>query len=73
MKLKLKKLFKKNSDEKSMLSEDNKQRIKSFLLFILEFFKVLMATLLAVFVPQNCPESLNGECTMSDNFTDLTN
>jgi hypothetical protein len=73
MKLKLKKLFKKNTEEKSILSEDTKQRIKSYLLFILEFFKVLMATLLAVFVPQHCPDSLNGECTMSDNFTDLTN
>lgn len=39
-------------------------------------FKVVMATLLAVFVPQTCPPSPTNpekhDCTMEENFTDLT-
>ena len=30
-----------------------------------------MASLLALFVPQKCPESPSNECTLRDNFTDL--
>ena len=52
------------------ISEDNLQRVKSTISFGLESFKVLMATLLCVFVPQKCEE---GEaCTLEENFTDLT-
>jgi hypothetical protein len=38
------------------LSSDTVQRIKATILFISEMFKVLMATLLSVFVPQSCAD-----------------
>lgn len=34
-------------------------------------YRVVMASLLALFVPQKCPESPSNECTLRDNFTDL--
>jgi hypothetical protein len=53
-------------------SEDNKQIIKSTILLLTESFKVLMATLLSIFVPQRCDNNIDKLCTITDNFTDLT-
>ncbi len=47
------------------ISVDNQQRITTGLLMLLEFYKVMMATFLVVFVPQDC----NGKvCSLSENF-----
>lgn len=54
-----------------MISEDNSQRFKSILSIFSNGYKVLMAALLSVFVPQKCPESPTNECSISDNFKDL--
>lgn len=51
-----------------MISEDNRQRLQSVVAIVTTGYKML----LAVFVPQKCPESVNQECSMVDNFTDLT-
>lgn len=40
------------------VSQDTKQRIMSSALFCLEFYKVLMGTLLVLFVPQDCDGEL---------------
>lgn len=47
------------------LTVDTRQRISTTGTFVLEFYKVVMATLLGVFVPQNCGTEL---CTYSDNL-----
>ncbi len=52
-----------------MISEDNTQRIKSILSIGINGYKILMATLLCIFVPQKCEDR---ECTLYDNFTDLS-
>lgn len=49
------------------LDSDNKQRIKAALAFGLEFYKVLMGTFLAAFVPRVCDGSV---CTVSQNIYD---
>lgn len=49
------------------LTVDNKQRIKTTLLFILEFYKILMGTFLIAFVPQSCGEEV---CSISQNIKD---
>ena len=43
---------------------DTKQRITTSLLFVLEFYKILMGTFLIAFVPQSCG---NNVCTLSEN------
>jgi hypothetical protein len=48
------------------LTVDTKQRISTAGTFVLEFYKVLMATLLGVFVPQNCGSEL---CSYTDNIS----
>jgi hypothetical protein len=49
-------------------SQDTQQRINVVTNFFSDSFRVVMATLLSVFVPQNC----NGDiCNLSQNFTDL--
>jgi hypothetical protein len=55
------------------IDQDEKQRIKSLLLFFLESFKVFMATLLVVFVPQRCDNTTDGSCSLQDNFANLDN
>jgi hypothetical protein len=55
------------------LSDDQKQTIKSTISFLTESFKMLMATLLCIFVPQRCVENVDNICTLTDNFTNLTN
>ena len=47
------------------LSIDNKQRITTTLLMGLEFYKILMATFLVLFVPQKCEYAV---CTVTENF-----
>jgi hypothetical protein len=54
-----------------MLSEDNNQRFKSIVSILSNGYKVLMAALLCIFVPQKCPESPTNECSINDNFTNL--
>lgn len=54
-----------------MCSEDTQQRWQSILAFGLSGYRVMMASMLAVFVPQQCPESPSNECTLRDNFIDL--
>ena len=49
------------------LTIDNKQRIKTTLLFILEFYKILMGTFLIAFVPQSCGKEV---CSVSQNIKD---
>ena len=46
------------------LSVDNKQRLQTASQFVLEFYKIMMATLLGIFVPQECD---GGLCTYSEN------
>jgi len=47
------------------LSIDSKQRITTTLLMFLEFYKILMATFLVLFVPQKCEYEV---CTVTENF-----
>ena len=47
---------------------DTKQRLTTALIFLTEFYKVLMGTFLGVFVPLKCKDEL---CTVNDNiYTD---
>ncbi len=55
------------------IDQDNKQRIQSLVLFFLGSFKVFMATLLVVFVPQRCDHQDDSNCSIQDNFMDLDN
>lgn len=48
------------------ISVDNQQRINTGLLMILEFYKIMMATFLVLFVPQDCDGRV---CTISDNYS----
>ena len=51
--------------------EDFKQKAYSTLQFFLETYKVFIASLLCIFVPQRCPNQPDNICTMNDNLTDL--
>lgn len=53
------------------LSEDQRQGILTTLSYVTELFKLTMGCLLAVFVPQRCPERSDQICTFRDNFVDL--
>jgi gas vesicle protein len=56
------------------ISDDTKQRISIFTAGIQQAFKILMACLLAVFVPQSC-RGVDGSvhlCSEQENFRDLT-
>jgi hypothetical protein len=55
------------------LTDDQSQTLKSIIILLSESFKVLMATLLSVVVPQRCDNQPDKLCTMMDNFTNLTN
>lgn len=53
-----------------LLTNDNvKQKLQSFLIMIIELFKMSMACLLSIFVPQNCNGNI---CSTEENFKDLT-
>ena len=47
------------------IDADNKQRTQSLFLFILEFYKVIMGTLLLLFIPQDCG---NHSCSIIENM-----
>ena len=47
------------------LDIDTKQRITTGLLFVLEFYKILMGTFLIAFVPQDCGGNV---CTVNENI-----
>ncbi len=44
---------------------DTKQRINGSLIFLLEFYKILMGTFLTIFVPHSCG---NNTCTIMENM-----
>ena len=47
------------------LSEDNQQKLTTSAIMTLEFYKIMMATFLVLFVPQKCGDNV---CTISENF-----
>lgn len=53
------------------ITKNQQERIQYLTSLFLEAFKVLMSSLLLVFVPQYCPETKT-TCTFKENFTDLT-
>ncbi len=53
-------------------NEDQKQLFFSIISFISESFKLFMACMLTVFVPQRCINEPDQICTLRDNFVDLT-
>jgi hypothetical protein len=53
-----------------MLSQDQKELFTGLALSLLEAYKVWMACLLAIFVPQYCPETQT-TCTLRQNFVGL--
>lgn len=60
---------------KIKLTQDTKEKIGFYIKVLTECFKVFMACLLAVFVPQLCENQDTQEthvCTISENFTDLS-
>ncbi len=58
------------------INNDTKEIIQSYALTAVECFKVFLACLLSVFVPQSCPNPDNPKeshtCTLQENFSDLT-
>jgi len=48
-----------------MIDEDIKQRIKISGIFLLQVYKILMGTMLSLFLPQNCGEAM---CTLTENY-----
>ena len=52
------------------ISVDNQQRITTGMLMFLEFYKVMMATFLVIFVPQDCDGKV---CSLSENFNNSDN
>lgn len=66
-----------NSIKTYFSDQDTQQKINIITTVASEGFKVVMATLLAIFIPQECTITENGVtekrvCTFSDNFSDLT-
>ena len=53
------------------LTINQKEYIQLFISNAVEIFKVFMACLLSVFVPQHCPET-GTTCTLKDNFNNLS-
>jgi hypothetical protein len=54
-----------------MLTQDQKEIFTSYALSFIEAYKVVMATLLSIFVPQFCEES-GTTCTLKENFSNLS-
>jgi hypothetical protein len=53
--------------------QDTQQKINIASITVSEGFKVLMASLLSIFIPQKCViNGVSRTCTFSDNFADLT-
>jgi len=55
-----------------MFSQDQKEKLQSFGLTILECYKVLISSLLVIFVPQFCDDTQT-TCSLSQNIYNLTN
>jgi hypothetical protein len=55
--------------EVSIRSQDTQQTMNVVITFSSESFKIVMATLLSIFVPQGCNNQL---CSMHDNFYNVT-
>jgi hypothetical protein len=53
------------------ISQDTEELLQSLFKAAISLFKIVMGSMLAVFVPQYCPESGN-TCTIKQQFTDLT-
>lgn len=53
------------------LTVNQKEYIQLIISNAVEIFKVFMACLLSVFVPQHCPET-GTTCTLKDNFNNLS-
>ena len=53
------------------VDNDHKELTSTWMMTLAEAYKVLMACLLSVFVPQLCPET-GTTCTLKENFSDLT-
>ena len=51
------------------VNNDLKERIKIGALFIFQSYKVIMGSLLTLFVPQECPESETNICSLQDNIS----
>jgi len=54
-----------------MISNDTKEYLTSWGYSFIEAYKVLLACLLSIFVPQFCPET-GTTCSLNDNFQNLT-
>ena len=53
--------------------QDTQQKINIVTITVSESFKILMATLLSIFIPQECViDGVSRTCTFSDNFANLT-
>jgi hypothetical protein len=58
-------------NDEEEVDQDSKQRMNVLITLLLEFYRVIMGSLLVLFVPQKCD---NGEsCSISDNLTKATN
>ena len=51
------------------INTDTKERLKVAALFIFQSYKVIMGSLLILFVPQECPENDNNVCSLKNNLT----
>jgi hypothetical protein len=56
---------------KLKLTKDSNELLLSYVSTFIECYKVFIACLLAVFVPQYCPETKT-TCTLNENFSNLT-
>ena len=54
-----------------MISQDTKEYLTSWGISVIESYKVILACLLNIFVPQYCPET-GTTCSLKENFTNLT-
>ena len=54
-----------------MISQDTKEYLTSWGVSIVEAYKVLLACLLSIFVPQYCPET-GTTCSLKENFQNLS-
>ena len=50
------------------VNNDLKEKIKIGALFVFQSYKVIMGSLLTLFVPQECPESETNICSLKDNI-----
>lgn len=57
-----------------LFSQDTKHKIKTTVIFLYTGLRIMLATLLTIFVYQLCPQDDGTlkDCTLKDNFTDLT-